>query len=180
MGCSMSERHSMSDKRSLLAFWSLELCNPQMSAFQVPGSGRAASSGLRSTLVLGSWRIYGPLSPIQLSRGASRYSAWFLLQLEEGIPGGGGQPEGLSHQSREYLKGSGILLRSEWWNEIRLWSSAQGRPCWKRFQSEAYSVSGERIAKSRKIKKKPFKVLPLFSVSISVFSDTAYIAFNNS
>lgn len=72
---------SMSEKRSLFAFWSLELYNPQTSEFQAPGSGRAASSGLRSTLVPGSWRIYGPLSPIQGAGGASRYTAWFQLQL---------------------------------------------------------------------------------------------------
>lgn len=114
MGYSMSERHSMSDKRSLLAFWSLELCNAQMSEFQVSGSGRAASSGLRSTLVPGSWRIYGPLSPIQLSEEPAGTRPDSGYSWKKGFQEGVGQPEGLSHQCREYLKASGILLRPEW------------------------------------------------------------------
>lgn len=39
-----------------------------MSEFQALVADRAASSGLRNGLVPGSWRIYGHLNPILLSR----------------------------------------------------------------------------------------------------------------
>lgn len=93
-----SQKHKVR-KISLLMLWNLELYNPKISEFQAPGSGRAASSGLRNSLVPGSWRIYGHLSPNQLSK--SQPAPRGDQGNTEGIPGAGAPAQGLSHQCKE-------------------------------------------------------------------------------
>lgn len=162
-------------KISLLAFWSLELYTLQKSECQAPGASRATSSGLRNGLVPGSWRIYGHLNPVQMSRREAWERASQVHDKirttagERGFHEGEGQPQGLSHQYREDSEGSGILVRLWWWNEISaliLWEGAD--PVERNSNQRLLSISQKR-EKNCKVLNKEKKVFICLFVCLEVF-----------
>ena len=168
-------------KISLLAFWSLELYTLRKSECQAPGASRAPSSGLRNGLVPGTWRIYGHLNPIQVSRREAWERASQVHDKIRATAGERGVLRGWVISTERIPRALEFWLGAGGEMKFRLWSSGKGQTLLKEIPIRGYSLfhrKGEKVAKSW-TKKKRFWMFSFLCVWLSVYGTFILRLFSN-